>query len=159
MLCRRRLVKNDQIGCYLVPFFSFFILLQRPLNFTEHVKFWHFAKFNIATPITFFFSSKFLIIFVKRLKYANLKERLRVSSRKKFRSSISRKIDLPDSEWELWLELTVEVEHSDTERLLWIASTWVDNSSRRRLRYLCSRSRLSLWAVDFRSFSSRLWKM
>ena len=25
---------------------------------------------------------------------------------------------LPDSEWELWVELTVEVEHSDTDLLL-----------------------------------------
>ena len=67
-------------------------------------------------------------------------------------------MDLPDSEWELWLELTVEVEHSDTERLLLIASTWVESNSRRRLRYLCSRSKLSLWVVPFLSLSSRLCK-
>ena len=28
------------------------------------------------------------------------------------------KICVPDSEWELWVELTVEVEHSDTDLLL-----------------------------------------
>ena len=28
------------------------------------------------------------------------------------------KFSLPDSEWELWVELTVEVEHSDTDRRL-----------------------------------------
>jgi len=60
-----------------------------------------------------------------------------------------------DSLWELWLELTVEVEHSDTERLLWIASTWVESNSRRRFRYLCSRRRFSRWELAFRSFSSR----
>ena len=85
---RRRLEKKNDQNWLLASssfFFFLFILLQRPLNFTEHVKFWHFAKFNIATPITFFFE-QFLIIFVKRLKYANLKVKLRVSSSKKFRN-------------------------------------------------------------------------
>jgi len=60
-----------------------------------------------------------------------------------------------DSELELWVELTVEVEHSDTERLLWIASTWVESNSRRRLRYLCSRSKFSRWELALRSLSSK----
>jgi len=54
------------------------------------------------------------------------------SGMKKFEKNCS--TVLPDSELELWLELTVEVEHSESDRLLWMASTWVDRSSKRRLR-------------------------
>ena len=81
-----------------------------------------------------------------------------MSAVESFMSAVCLQIVLPDSEAELWLELTVEVEHSDTERLLWIASTWVLSNSKRRLRYLCSRIKFSRCELAFRSLSSRAWK-
>ena len=68
----------------------------------------------------------------------------------------SANISLPDSEFELCLELPVEVaEDSDTLLLLCMASIWLESNSKRRLRYLCSRNRFSLWLMTLRSLSSR----
>lgn len=63
---------------------------------------------------------------------------------------------LPDSEFELWLELTVEMEHSETDLLLLMASTWVESSSSRCLRLRCSRIKFSLLDWTRRSLSSKV---
>jgi len=63
---------------------------------------------------------------------------------------------VPDSEFDDWMEATVEVEDSETERRLCIASTWQDNSSSRLLRYLKMSSLLStLTKKARRDFKSR----
>jgi len=60
-----------------------------------------------------------------------------------------------DSELDEWSEDTVEVDDSEIDRRLCIASTWLDKSSNLRRRYLCSRLKFSFWAPCFRSFSSK----
>ena len=45
-------------------------------------------------------------------------------------------IEIPDSEVDDCMDDTVEVEDSDMDRRLWIASTWELSSSKRLRRYL-----------------------
>ncbi len=46
------------------------------------------------------------------------------------------RLTIPDSEVDDCIDDTVEVEDSDMDRRLWIASTWEDNSSKRLRKYL-----------------------
>ena len=47
---------------------------------------------------------------------------------------------VPDSELDDWMDATVEVEDSEMERRLWMASTWVESSSSRLRKYLKHRT-------------------
>jgi len=60
-----------------------------------------------------------------------------------------------DSEFEDWMDDTVEVDDSLTLLRLWMSAIWSDNSSRRRRRYLCSLCRFSRAVKLLRSRSSK----
>merc|ERR1719341_1410444 len=52
------------------------------------------------------------------------------------------------------MDETVDVDDSEMDRRLWMASTWDDSSSKRRRKYLCSLERVSLAERLFLSLSS-----